>query len=166
MENWKDVPKYEGLYQVSDYGNVRSLDRLLVYNNGRTQNRKGSNLKPALSSNYLTVVLMNNAKRQTYGVHVLVAMAFLGHERCGHKLVVDHINENKIDNKLSNLQIITSRSNCSKSTSKKIKGAFEQPNGKWQSAISIKGKSIYLGQFDTQLEASIIYHNTLDQLSK
>ena len=102
MENWKDIKGYEGIYQVSDLGRVKSL-------------RYGNILNPYINSTgYKVVNLSENTKRVTKKVHSLVAECFLNHTPNGYKLVVDHINNVKTDNSLNNLQIITHRENCSK----------------------------------------------------
>jgi hypothetical protein len=79
MENWKDIPGYEGRYQVSDRGNVRSLShrvRLVVHGVETTRHSPGRQLRPAASPlGHLTVVL---GKGNTQQVHGLVALAFIG----------------------------------------------------------------------------------------
>ena len=98
-EIWKDVPNYEGLYQVSNLGNVKSVrrNRLLTLKS----NGKG----------YLCIQLWSNGFFETFKVHQLVAMAFLGHVRCGHKFVVNHKNFIRTDNRLENIEVVTARQN-------------------------------------------------------
>ena len=98
MEIWKDIPNYEGYYQVSNLGNVSRVN-------------SNSNLKAGNTHGYLQVVLCVNKQKKNYKVHQLVAMAFLNHKPCGMKLVVDHINGKKTDNRVENLQVITNRNN-------------------------------------------------------
>jgi hypothetical protein len=106
IEVWKDIPEYEGLYQVSNLGNVKSLDR--VDSIGRKVKEKF--LKTALSSSsYFLVGLFKDGIGKTFNTHKLVAIAFLNHKPCGHKLVVNHINRNRLNNNLYNLEIITAR---------------------------------------------------------
>lgn len=78
-EIWKDIENYEGLYQVSNLGNVRSLDREVNYRNGSTKLLKGRVLKFLVSGNtpYRKVVLNKDGKGKTFFVHTLVANAFL-----------------------------------------------------------------------------------------
>ena len=106
MEIWKDVIGYEGVYQVSNLGRVKSLPRKWIM--------KEKILKPYDKENYHTVCLSINQNRKRHYVHKLVAIAFLKHKPSGHELIVDHINEIKKDNRLSNLQIITHRENTIK----------------------------------------------------
>lgn len=101
-EIWKDVVGYEGLYLVSNLGNVKSLN----------YNRTGKEgiLKPILDKDgYYCVNLSKNAKSKHIKVHRLVVEAFIGEIPTG--LVVNHINEIKTDNRLENLEICTIREN-------------------------------------------------------
>jgi hypothetical protein len=83
---------------------------------------------------------------------MLVAMAFLNHKPDGtHKIVVDHINNNKLDNRVVNLQLISQRENLSKDrkdgTSKYVGVCWKKSRNKWQVDIKIDGKRKYLGLF-------------------
>jgi len=108
MEIWKDIPGYEGRYQVSDAGNVRSLSRTVNYGTGhksvagaRFQN--GRTLRPGRSSNgHFTVTL---GKTRKYTVHKLVLMTFVG--PCPPKHVCFHVTGDPADNRLSNLRWAT-----------------------------------------------------------
>jgi hypothetical protein len=81
MENWKDIPGYEGIYQVSDQGNVRSLDRCLVRSTGVTFTLKGVQLKPSVVATrgfYRQVILCVDGVPKARRVSGLVAGAFIG----------------------------------------------------------------------------------------
>lgn len=100
-ELWQPVRGYEGLYEVSDQGSVRSLDRT-VWNGTVKRRLKGRELKAGKASNgYLTVALCKQGKQITYCVHVLMAQAFIPNPE--EKPVVRHCNDNKTDNRISNL---------------------------------------------------------------
>ena len=112
-ERWLPVVGWEGLYEVSDLGGVRSLPRLTVPPpcGGRRCRRGGNVLRPALkSAGYLCVTLCNNAVRQTTAVHTLVAEAFLGPRPDGY--LVCHGPAGPLDNRLVNLSYGTRSKNC------------------------------------------------------
>jgi hypothetical protein len=111
IEIWKDIPEYEGLYQVSSFGNVKSLDRVVIR---QVRDRKdmfinGRKKKPAIckSSRYYRLALYKNSKGKNYRVHQLVAMAFLGHKPNMYEVVVDHIDGNRLNNNLDNLRLVS-----------------------------------------------------------
>lgn len=75
--NWMPIPAYEGLYEISENGDVRSLDRTVAYGK-HCYIRKGRRLKNGACRGYLNVALTKNSKTRTFTVHRLVAIAFLG----------------------------------------------------------------------------------------
>lgn len=111
MEVWKDIAGYEGLYQVSNLGRIKSIGR-------HTRNRYGLMWKPGRVLNaakdnkgYLTVVLCDNKKRHTFKVHKIVATTFiLNPER---KPQVNHIDGNKQNNRVDNLEWCSQSENMS-----------------------------------------------------
>jgi hypothetical protein len=84
------------------------------------------------------------------------------------KLVINHVDFNKLNNKVDNLEIITNRKNANqkhlKSSSVYTGVCWHKPNKKWMSYISINGKSKYLGLFTNELEASEAYQKELKQI--
>jgi len=110
IEVWKDIPNYEGYYQVSNLGRVKGLKRTvpLMYGRYRVNNEKIIKL-PIDSHGYLKCSLCKNGIATTEKAHALVAIAFLGHIPNGNIIVIDHINGCKTDNMVSNLQIVTHR---------------------------------------------------------
>jgi len=169
-EIWKDVLGYEGLYQVSNFGKVKSLRRLVNGKANKPRVVQERLLKPTVDGHgYLTVRLYRSGKGLTNKVHVLVAEHFLSHFRCGAKLVVDHIDENKLNCMYWNLQIVTTRTNITKSmksghSSKYIGVQYRKDNKKWKAVISIEGERVYLGQFLTEYEAHLAYQKALEEL--
>ena len=106
-EEWRDVVGYEGRYQVSSMGRVKSLVRKDCL--GRTVKERF--LKPCMDKDeYLLVTLCAGGKPKTLRVHRLVCEAF--HENPDNKSDVNHINENKTDNRAVNLEWSTRRENC------------------------------------------------------
>lgn len=164
---WRDIKGYEGYYQVSNLGNIRSLNRRVWHSgNNCFMDIKGRDIKVNNDKNgYPRVTLHKKGKLDTIHVHQLVAQAFMGHERCGHALVVDHIDNDPSNNNVDNLQLVSSRYNTSKGISsrlgKMIGSSFHSSTGKWQSSISINGKQHHLGLFNTEEEACDKYNETL-----
>lgn len=168
-EVFKDIEGFEGLYQISNLGRVKSLSRV-VHNHLGPRTLKERILKGSLGSNgYYTVNLMKNNKYKAIAVHQLVAMAFLGHKPCGYKLVIDHIDHNRQNNRVDNLQIVTMRQNSAKRvkeyTSKYIGVSKKRKSDKWCAFITINGKNKNLGTFKTQERASTAYELALLQLN-
>lgn len=107
MEQWKDIEGYEGLYQISSYGRVKSLER---NNNGKNQYGnctmclKEKILKPwnnGKRDSHLRIELRNNGKRETPLVHVLVAKAFIPNPH--NYDIIHHIDHNSQNNVVENL---------------------------------------------------------------
>ena len=111
MENWKDIEGYEGLYQVSNMGRVKSLERfrkgkhnsLVFVNEKILKSRKDG-------GGYLRVSLSKEGKIKTFKVHRLVASAFI--DNPNNLLEVNHINEIKDDNRVNNLEWCNKSYNC------------------------------------------------------
>lgn len=168
-EIFKDIPNYEGLYQVSNLGNVKSLSRKVIKKNNSISFTKDRILKYSINKHgYCFVVLSKNNNQKGYKIHQLVAMAFLNHTPCGFKLVIDHINDSKTDNRLENLQIVTSRFNCKKNQtnySSQYKGvSWNKSKNKWQVEIKINNKRIFLGRFTNEYDAHLVYQNKLKSI--
>lgn len=101
-EIWKDIPGYEGLYEASDQGRVKSLDRVVYSSNGYFSSIKGVILKPYSSDKfYKQVWLYKNGKRKIFCVHKLILLTFKG--PTSHKIITRHLDSNKHNNCLSNL---------------------------------------------------------------
>ena len=155
-EQFKDIPQFKGMYQVSNLGNVKSF-----------KFGKERILKPSDNgSGYLKVTLNKKGYRFTRYVHQLVAMAFLGHEPCGHSKEVDHIDENSFNNKLSNIRVLTLSQHHNKNSSSVYDGvSWAKDKNKWHSYIDFKGKRKHLGHFTNELEASEAYQSELKKLN-
>jgi hypothetical protein len=111
-EIWKEIDGFEN-YHVSNLGRVKSLKRS-VKNRWSARIVRERILKPITSSRYPTVNLKANTYNRTKYIHKLVAIAFLGHKPNGVTLIVDHIDNNPLNNRLDNLQIITQAENLLK----------------------------------------------------
>lgn len=103
VEVWKDIRGYEGFYQSSTFGRVRSLDRWVKCPNGSIRCCKGKILKPVTNKyGYLKVGLWKNGKVKNFLVHRLVAEAFLPNPE--NLPCVNHKDENKLNNNVNNLE--------------------------------------------------------------
>lgn len=134
---WKAIPGLETLYEASDDGQVRSLPRNTTSGkllNQRTQNK-----------GYYTVTICKNGKRKDRLVHRLVWEAFNGMVPNGYE--VNHIDENKANNALSNLELLTHRENVNYG-SHKTKQRYGQPARKGVIAYDkITGEKVW--KFDS-----------------
>ena len=158
-EIWKDIPNYEGYYQVSNLGNVKSI----IFNREKL-------LKKCInSSGYCLVVLYNNKKRKIFYAHQLVAIAFLNHNPNKFEKVVNHKNFNKLDNRVENLEIVSNRENSNhkhiKSSSSYTGVHWDSRKKKWTSTIYINNKKVFLGLFTDELKASDMYEKALKNIS-
>lgn len=154
-EIWKYIPEYEGIYYVSTLGRIKSK-----------KTSKEKILKGYINPyGYVAVSLSGNIKI----VHRLVAIVFLNHIPCGFDLVVNHKNFIRSDNRLTNLEIVTTRENTNqkhlKSTSRYTGVFWNKQTKKWQAEIRIKGKKKYLGSSDNEQEASEYYQKALVDLA-
>ena len=171
-EVWKYVPGYEGKYMVSNMGRVKTVGRVLKRRDGKTlsiKSRIRTLTKYEKSPNrfYYKVALKDLGKKQrVITVHTLVAMAFLGFVPNGKlDIVVDHKNNNSLDNRLENLQLITIRENSTKDRNKALRGVtgayLDKKRSKWTSVIQINGTSIFLGRYETEEVAALAYKTAL-----
>jgi len=161
-EEWRDVVGYVGEYKISSMGRVQSVARTFTTHRKfkRTHHVLEKILVTALSTTgYKQVHLCSRGSDKTKRVHKMVAEAFLGHIPCGHKEVIDHIDNNKINNEVSNLRLVTTRENVTKGMNLPKSGyRGVSKNGKgWRATIRIEGKRVLLGTFSDPKEAGIAY---------
>lgn len=110
VEIWKPVVGYEGIYEVSSKGSVRSLDRHVNGSiSGSMKPVKGVNLNPCLINGYSRVVLTKNGEAKKFFVHRIVANSFI--ENPGNKKCVNHKDFDRSNNKVSNLEWCTNKEN-------------------------------------------------------
>lgn len=157
QETFKDIPGYEGLYQVSDFGRVKSL--------ATSATARDKYLKYWLAGKgYPQVKLCKDGVGKNMYIHTLVAMAFLGHTPDGYKRVIDHIDGDKLNNFAWNIRIVSNRENLSgyrkdrDGLDSKYTGVSKATTkGRWVSKIYIDGEQKYLGTFGSELEAANAY---------
>ena len=109
-EIWKPIKYYEGLYEVSNKGNVRSVDRHLMWGNQYCL-FKGKPIKPFPNSmGYLRTNLYKNRQGKKYFVHRIVAETFIPNPN--NLPCIDHIDRNYLNNSVDNLRWCTQKENC------------------------------------------------------
>ena len=119
-EEWRDVAGYEGLYQVSNFGEVKSMPREISYINRYGYKTTVKTIEKKMTPSnvgrgwmnkcgYLSVMLTINGKQKRVGVHRLVAQAFIPNP--DNKPQVNHIDGNKHNNKVDNLEWVTREEN-------------------------------------------------------
>ena len=110
MEIWKPIKYFEGYYEVSNLGRIRSLAREIINCNGKKIHLKGKILKSNKHpEGYILVYLSKNSKSKTFRVHRLVAEAFISNP--DNKPCIDHINCIRDDNRAENLRWVTHSEN-------------------------------------------------------
>lgn len=117
MEIWKEIIGYEGIYEVSNFGKVRSLDKLVNHWRGGKRIKKGKILSCINNKGYLRVQL-NNFVPKIYMVHRLVCGAFIPNPN--NKPQVNHLNGIKSDNRIENLEWCTASDNIKHAYKKEL----------------------------------------------
>ncbi len=144
-EVWKDVPGYDGVYQVSNFGNVRSVKPMK---------------QRIINSGYLQVSFYKNQQEKHYLVHRLVAELFCKNQRnCS---TVNHKDENKLNNRSENLEWCTQKENNNYGTARK---RMIEAKGKPVLQFSVDGKLI--NRFQSAIEAERITgydHSTISKV--
>jgi hypothetical protein len=120
MEDWKDIPNYEGLYKVSNMGNIKSLYKEYNLPNGGIRKCDEKIMKCGMSGEYRVVLLFKNGKRKYFYIHRLVASLFILNP--DNLPEVNHKKGIKIDNRSSELEWVTRSQN--------IKHAYDVLNKK------------------------------------
>ena len=158
-EIFKDVDGYEGLYQVSNLGRLKNI------------NYRGTGVHrfftPTKKDGYLRSGLRKNNIAKNHYIHQLVAIAFLNHVPNKHFKVVDHIDGDKLNNNVNNLQSISQRENITRRLLgvSKYAGVYPRNYGnKWSSSININGKKKHLGTFKKEFDAHLSYQKELNKL--
>jgi hypothetical protein len=145
-EIWKDIPGYIGLYQVSNWGNVKGL--------------KGIRKQYISTTGYYQIALWLNNTEKKFKVHQLVAMAFLGHTPNGHETVVNHIDNNPLNNYVDNLELVSNRYNTT--CHKTDPGVYWfKRDEKWKVDIKLNGLKVYLGMFTNKQDALDMYQKAV-----
>jgi len=165
-EEIKQVKGYEGLYSISNYGYVISEAKEWIAGQGRTLKKERTILAKRIDTGgYLHIVLNKNKVRRAREMHTLVWDHFGDRKRDGYRLAVDHIDENKLNCRIDNLQLLPQRQNAIKyrktqkykTSSKYVGVCWDKRRNNWQAFITINKKHIYLGSFNNEYEAHLAY---------
>lgn len=155
-EIWKPVVGWEGWYEVSNLGRVRSVDRVVVRGNKEYHVSEKILKQTDRGNNYLTVRLTRGGKGSNQYVHRLVGLSFIN-PNWQHDF--DHKDNNTQNNKLDNLRQATRQQNLFNQKSE-LKGvSLDKRRGKWKSYITVNYKQKWLGYFETQHEAALAYNS-------
>jgi hypothetical protein len=159
-EIWIDVKDFEKNYQVSNFGRVKVKEKIILKSNNRimTFPERIISQSTHYKNKYKSVHFTKDKIKKRFLVHRLVAFNFL--KTNIENAEVNHIDSDKSNNKLSNLELVTRGENQShlskkKHSSSEYVGVCSIKNKIWVSYINHKGKRFYLGRFKTQLEAHL-----------
>lgn len=167
IEQFKPIRNYEGLYEISNWGNIRTLLYSKKLGDPPHLLRTASN-----SHGYVCGILTKDKIPTSFKIHHLVWDHFGDKPRNGHKLQIDHIDGNKTNNFIGNLRLLSNRDNITawhrKNRLNKIPTGvqFIKDINKYQSRICINYKFISLGYYDNINDASLAYQNKLKSINK
>jgi hypothetical protein len=153
-EIWKDINDWNGVYQISNLGNVKSK-----------RSTRHKILKGCIDTGgYKYVALCKDCKRTFKWIQRLVAIHFIENPLGLHD--VNHIDGDRKNNKITNLEWVNRRENVShgnflRNSDKKYIGIYQNKSGRWASKIWVNGESKSLGTFNTDIEANMAYQNYL-----
>lgn len=155
-EIWKDITGYEGSYQVSNLGNVKSLKRK-VRNQFNSYDKQACILKPIMVGDYHGVQLCSNSKSKKFYIHRLVAIAFL--ERDSERNTVNHIDGDKFNNTDVNLEWCTQKENNNHAAENGLRGSIGErsPGAKYSDETIIKMRTDYETGLYTQADVARRY---------
>ncbi|HFI0463831.1 TPA: NUMOD4 domain-containing protein [Streptococcus suis] len=159
-EKWEDIEQFEGYYQVSNFGRIRSCDRYITEKTGKVNFLRGKPLKNHIGDDgYYKVVLTKNNKPHYFRVCRLVAKAFIDNPE--NKPQVNHIDGNKINDHVSNLEWVTVQENITHSIKTGLKPVGEDcVNVKLKEKDVIEIRRLYANGEKNQVELAAMYNVT------
>lgn len=165
MEIWENIKNYEDYYQVSNLGNIRSVDRVIETPNGNRR-LKGKNMKKCpTKEGYNIVSLTKNNKSEVFYVGTLVVQTFSKlHDTKDRTIVIIRKNKIRTDDFIENLVVDTQRNSIKRNP--KNSNVRLNEYSKFQASITIKGiiNRVHLGTFKTEKEAVMAYNQAVIDL--
>ena len=178
IEVWKDIPGFEGRYQASNLGRIRSIQD----NHGKYKEQIRSTWISSKGYKYVQLFIKN--KRHNVSVHHAVASAFIPNP--DNKPTVNHIDGNKQNNRVDNLEWVTYSENHVHAYKIGLKNAqhvadrqrgskigvtsnfhnvsWDKTRQKWKATLKDKGKMVFQKRFDCEIEAAKYVNTMLDEL--
>ena len=172
-EIWEPVKGYEGFYEASNLGRIKSLPRKVKHKiyGEMTVHGRIMKMRDDCHGYHALDLRGPNKERHNAKVYTLIAGAFLGEKPLGH--IVDHIDGNRRNDYADNLQYITPRENVckglncdlKKDKASKCRGvSWDEWNNGWVARIKKNGKSIFLGRYSNDAEAGRAYQHKLEEI--
>jgi hypothetical protein len=163
-EIWKDITGYEGLYQISSLGRIKSLERITTKGNGFDYNIKEIIMKPYVSFGYDIIDLCKNSIYNKFKVSRLVGIHFIDvNIDLIETLQINHKDKNTQNNNIENLEWLSNRENSSHNkigknfTSKFIGVSWEETHKKFRCRIQINGKQESIGESINEIDVAEVY---------
>lgn len=168
-EIWKDIDEYEGLYQISDLGRVKSLKTRVLNRGGSYREVSIKILKLGLDKDgYCLIGLTKNGKYSTKKVHRLVCQAF--HPNPENLPLVNHKDEDKSNNRKNNVEWCTHRYNSvyskpkDRTSSYSLGVCWKKNNSNWTAHLFIEGSQKHLGSFKLEKDAGMMYDKAVEKI--
>jgi len=161
MNKFIDIKGYEWLYKINKRGEILSCEKIRPLSFGKPRVYKEKLLKARVWGNgYRAVVLYKEKKAKVHTIHRLLATHYIDNEN--NKPYVNHIDGDRLNNKLENLEWVTPKENSLKTNfsrgSSKYRGvSLNKQTEKWCAFIQIDGKNKNLGSFDNEKDAYEVY---------
>lgn len=162
-EIWKPIPEYEGHYEASSHGNIRSVDRLSISYGKRLCKRVGRIIKQNTANRYNLVTLSKDGKIVTRTVHRLIAFTFI--ENPENLPQVDHIDRDQRNNSVCNLRWATRETNLDNrgtpkhNTSGQKYIQYNKAIKRWR--VAVKRKSLKIQKYFVTLEEAKVFRDSL-----
>lgn len=165
VEIWKPIPEYEGYYEASSLGRIRSVNREITRNDGKVKKWGSAIKKPYPFKGYLSVRLCKNHEGKNFLVHRLVALAFLSNPN--NLPEINHKNGIREDNSVENLEWISRIDNqrhswhvLGRKVSDKLKSSFEHTKRKkYKTVLNIETGIYYDSIIDAAKSRNVVDYN-------